>query len=197
MAEILTPKEIAERLQDLPQHLVTGFAARAATHVLPVLATDCDEAEFLWFWEEEEREKHLSSLFQSLNVAWYAAGAGSVGKEKSIFANAANAATDAANAAANAAYDAVNVANAAYDAANAANAAYDAANAVTYAAYATDYNIVITEFKLLTSPANYLSQPLPKHHQSELFIQSLRKIGFDYWADWYQDRVDGKPIDLE
>jgi len=196
MTETLSRREIEKRLKDLPRHLVAGFATRMATYVLPVLATNCDKAGFLWFWKDEKREKHLLSLFRALNIAWYVARASDVGEEKNIFAYAFVYANAAADAAAGAAADAV-YAKAAANAAKAAAYAASADNAATYAANAAAYDIAIIEFNLLTSPDNYLSQPLPKHHQSELFIQSLRKIGFDYWADWYQERLDGKPLDLE
>ena len=41
--------------------------------------------------------------------------------------------------------------------------------------------------------AELLKQP------AKQFVQDLRNFGqgFDFWADWYQERLDGKPLDLD
>ncbi|MCI5208582.1 MAG: hypothetical protein D3910_07275, partial [Candidatus Electrothrix sp. ATG2] len=52
------------------------------------------------------------------------------------------------------------------------------------------------------SPVDYLFQPLWKprddwYQRAQTFIRVLREFGFgfDFWADWYEDRLEGKPPD--
>ncbi len=107
---------------------------------------------------------------------------------------------------------------------NAANAAFNAAAAKSAAAFyliCPDVpELVLTFFKaayhdtllyikdyiqILEKNQNitpFLHRPFPSviYHKSKLFIKSLRKWktqGFDYWADWYEARLWGEPLDKD
>lgn len=190
MAKRLSREE-SRKYHDLPNCSVIGFGARVATSILPNLANG---EEFLWFWQIQ-RDQHLLAVFQASNVAWYVSQAR---KTTSNFFCGAGAGAGAA-------------ARKAAEAAKADKAAREAAEAAASAGIFADANITffIDEFTYVYAPDiieyelslvksnNYLSQPLLEHPQAKQFVELLKQINFNYWAEWYQDRLDGKPFNLE
>lgn len=192
MTEKLSREEIETRLQGLPKYLVVGFAARIATYVLPALTEDYDKKGFLWFWKKEEREKHLLALFQALKTAWYISA--TKDKENKVFidysypihiSNTITSATYVINSIHTAVLAAITHSN------DYAHAYASATNANANCITGYDITVTMSEFNLLTSPESYLFQPLLKHPQQDIFIQLLKNTDFDYWMDWYQNRING------
>nr|VFK65329.1 MAG: Uncharacterized conserved protein, contains ParB-like and HNH nuclease domains [Candidatus Kentron sp. TUN] len=187
-------EEINARLKELHNpKLAIAFAARMAAIALPMLAHRTEEKGFLWYWREEEREKHLLAVLRAVQTAW----ADSLIPD---IITRANAVVDAYAAAADAA------------AADAADAAY-AASAADAAAYAADaaaadddalMDIIWRELDSLSRDSEtsvYLNHPYappPLSPLQEQFLARLRQLpSFEYWADWLQDRYAGRPWDPE
>ncbi|MCP4698560.1 MAG: hypothetical protein GY862_17175, partial [Gammaproteobacteria bacterium] len=209
-------ENIKKRLQELPPRLAAAFAVRAALRVLPMLAQGRGKKDFLWFWPEKKRERHLLSVFRAPQAACL----GLLEKNRDIAAYYADTYDAAAATAAYAAYNAAATADdaAAADAAAAAaaaadaaaDAAYDADAAAAYAAAAANYTLKklsLDELNFLKEDNDifiYLQTPLwpalPEEFRDlyETFIQQLKNMGagFDYWAEWHQERIEGKPLDL-
>jgi small GTP-binding protein len=185
--------EIEKRLENLPKHLVVGFAARVATYSLPGLTENYENREFLWFWKETARQKYLLAVFRALNITWCASLQEHI---RFMGANAINTADILSAISANSSANAADIAYAVHIAYAATYTTNPATNAANVAIYAANSNFTQHELNLISSD-NYLSQPLHEHPQTKQFIQQLKKIKFDYWADWYQDRLNGKPLALE
>ena len=180
--------------------LFAAFAARVALASLPLLAiprgTGQAGEEFLWYWKEEDRERHLLAVCRALQVAW------SLPTDFAIIFDA-----DAADAA-DAAYAAHTAAAADAFAAFAAYAAYAAVARVAARAAASaaraDSNLIPwirQELERLARTPDitaYLREgSFPRLPLKGPFLSQLRELPtFDYWADWLQARFDGKPLDL-
>ena len=191
-------QEVEARLRKLDNpRLAAAFAARIAAMALPMLAHRTEEKGFLWYWQEEEREKHLLAVLRAVQTAWADSLIPGIVTRANANADAADAAFDAANAAAFAAF----AANAAFDAAYAdADAAADA-NAAANAAL---MDIIWRELDSLSQDSEtsvYLNHPYappPLSPLQEQFLARLRQLpGFEYWADWLRDRYAGRPWDPE
>lgn len=195
------------RLCDLPNPLVSAFAARSASCALPFLAKPGD-AMFLGFWNEADRDRYLLAVLRAVQIASGNASFKQKTADAADAADAARAADDAAAYyAAYAAYAAfaVNAAKAAADVA--VNIATHVADAAVDAADKKSFDLQSFLLKDLdaarTSPnaSAYLARPLPTVVESQvrLFIARLRNhgSGFDWWADWYEDRLQGRPLDLQ
>ena len=216
--------DIKTRLGKLSFRKRSAIAVRAAAMVLPLFTLRMEGKEPFWYWKQEYRAKDVLAIFRAINVAWFVSLGGN--KHSANFANVANAAAFAAtkadtntiaNAAANAtAFAATNAAGKAVDAAAFAfaAAAADATGNATFAAAAfaadaaggifsemLDSNLL--EIENCLDPAVFIEKLLPPSaliapDLSQIFSDNLRSMGegFDFWADWYEDRLAGKPVDL-
>lgn len=210
-------KGLRKRLKELPADYLAVLVLRVSLRLLPRLAMARSdgrgevgvESGFLWYWPEEERERHLVSVVRAQQVTMGG------GLEKADLRAAANAAANAVNTAVNTA-DAAFAAFAAFVAYAAANAAAYAAdddatnaNAADAAAYATNVaiaNAALSDELILmesfTDVEAYLQHPiipLPgEEGLAAIFVDQLRTMGngFDYWADWYEERLAGIAPDL-
>jgi|WetSurMetagenome_2_1015567.scaffolds.fasta_scaffold15365_2 GTPase SAR1 family protein len=191
-------EEVKTRLEKLNNpKLSAAFAIRISLISLPFLVEKADEKGFLWYWKSEEREKHLLAVLRASQVAscvLFNPAASDAAADAASAAAAAAAAADAASAAADAASAA---------AASAAAYAADAASAFNKAYYIIDF--IKKELNLLHSTLNisdYLTSkinlPNEFNELKETFFNYLRNLpSFEYWADWLQDRYDGKPFNLD
>lgn len=217
--------EIAAKLKDVPREKRVAFAVRSAMRVLQLLAKKkakksliWQRKEVFWFWRAEVRDKHLLGLLRA-----YSSTIQYVLTKKYADAAAVADADDAADEAnlANEGYDAhayaVYAVYAAYAAAYADAPAYAvdyaaAADAAAYSAYAADAVAIIQEIKhdlvilknmtaeeLLRQPL--WSKPLPEDWQqllSDFKADALSlNAGFEVWLNWYDDRLQGKPVDVD
>nr|VFJ76094.1 MAG: GTPase SAR1 family protein [Candidatus Kentron sp. FW] len=193
-------KKVKARLTELgnPQ-LSVAFAARMAMAALPMLADRAEDKGFLWYWQEKDREKHLLAVCRALQICW------SLPIDFTIISriDAAHAAAADA-AAAHAAADAA-AAAAAADAAYAYAAADDAAAAAAADAAAhADNNLIpwiereLASLSRTRDIGGYLTGGFPPLPLQAVFLSHLRQLpSFDYWADWFEDRYAGRPLDPE
>nr|VFK54740.1 MAG: GTPase SAR1 family protein [Candidatus Kentron sp. TUN]VFK58646.1 MAG: GTPase SAR1 family protein [Candidatus Kentron sp. TUN] len=189
-------KEVRTRLEEIRDpRRSAAFAGRMALMALPGLALTDEQAvrgkHFLWFWPKN-RDKHLLAVCRALQFGFtysidFAIIRGTNFRAAAYAADAADdaAAAAAARAAAYAAY-AADVADVAADVARAA----DSDVAIRFIRQELEY--------LADSPdvAAYLDNPTPlpfPEHQKRFLDQLRGYPGFDYWADWFQDRYEGKP----
>jgi GTPase SAR1 family protein len=194
---------IKVQLQDIPEDKRVAFAVRSAIRVLPLLANPQDLP--FTYWHPIDASKYLLVILEANSCSIEYA----LTKEKKYIVNT-NAAARAANS-----YTASYVANAATYA-NASNAAYVAAYAAAYAVEAAyisgNAHTMIQEIQLDLAMLNeitaekLLQQPLWSEAISENWQQLLVSFkvdvlslnaGFDVWLDWYDDRLQGKPLDVE
>ncbi len=195
MSEI-NKRKIQQRLKKLDDAwLSAAFAVRIAFDSLPRLVGDNKkqgEPPFLWFWKEEKRAKQLLAVFRALQCAWSAVN---LRNKEIAYATAhffvANNAT------------AARAVDAAADAARAA-AASDSASAIRAAVIAIPIAPKGAVEHILSLEKNHITgrflnfsvginfQPNQIH-----LINELQAFGhdFDYWADWYEARLRGEPLD--
>jgi hypothetical protein len=160
--------------------LQIAFAARVATSALPFL-NESNEG-FLRFWQTKDRAEHLFSVLHSLNVAY-------------LVGNDFNSRIGFASTAKKREF-------------NLETAIFKELNSLK-----TDESILAYLFSPLLMPeirprslgrllSRNMENPALMYENPALihqgFIAVLRRFshGFDWWADWYQDRLDGKAIDL-
>ncbi len=212
--------EVENRLMALDDPwLSAAFSARITALVLPALAIGVEKGKlFLWFWPEEVRKKYLILVLRAWQCGWSASrfrdsdmslAAAEVG-------DAANDGVTYAAKDASCAYAAVDTAiNAAY-AAYAADVVYASASAYAFteavhfvadsADTAYDANLSaekIFEDLILLEKLQYVGPYLDRSfgnigESKDVFLLQLRKWendGFDYWADWYESRLSGDPLD--
>ena len=209
-------KEVKARLKEIGnRELYTAFAWRMALTVLPTLNDQARDKGFLWYWKENKREENLFGICRSqqfgsvlyddgvtITISVHGPSASHAAAETSYTAYAARAAADATQAAVRATFNDEHIA---LDAA--ADAAFNAALAVHTDDDTGDLSILVAfvwqELKRLNkfrvATAYLIDSPsLPFPEQRERFLMHLRKIpSFDYWADWFRDRFEGKPWDPE
>lgn len=217
----LPSDEIKEQLQGLTRYKCVAFAVRSAMRVLPLRALQHSRKRpVLWLMEEERNTRNLGAVFRvyGCNVEYVLTGrymssavyaAASAAASSSV---ASSSASDAASysAAAYAAYIATAAATDAtyaYAAASAIAAATDAATAL-----ATSANMIFQEIQrdlalLKTKSASELlrlplwSTPPPENWQqlwADFKSDALSlNAGFEVWLNWYEDRLQGKPVDVE
>ena len=226
---------IEAQLNDLPEPLVSAFAARLGNCALSFLVNP-PNGDFLGFWKTKVRDRHLLSIFLDVQSALafarfnrqdnftatfsYVRAAVvdrayadnfAIANGYSVYNRFANYATEAAEAAsANRAFTyAASAAFVADIAAAYASSNYADTSVAELAAHAcTNSNlqaVFLLEIHQLIAGGidaiSYLARPLPPEiePQARLFIARLREYGngFDWWADWYEDRLLGRPFDLE
>jgi len=210
-------EEVETRLRELDNPKLSAiFALRMALTALPLLDHQAEEKGFLWYWKKEQREKYLFAVCHALQTGWLLpAGrpiSDAVAKAAAYAADSADA-TDIPRVAAYVAYAIDDAAKAVADATDitadtatsyATSAAAHAAAARAAAATATDITgFIREELDGLTSDsdvAGYLATRVtsPLSRLQAPFLSHLRELHtFDYWADWFQDRYDGKFINKE
>jgi GTPase SAR1 family protein len=203
-------KEIAAQLKYIPNDKRVAFAVRSAMRVLPLLAVHKNkDSTAFWFWKTKDKNKYLLAVLKA-----YSCSIGFLLTGK--YATYVNAAIDAANAtngtpiyaATYALYAAANVANVdnavdySLDAATSTNANLNAnaADAIIQAIYQD-----LATVKKLTAD-EFLQQPLWSQSISVNWQQLLAdfrkdvlslRSGFGVWLNWYQERLQGNPIDTE
>ncbi|WP_339137077.1 MAG: COR domain-containing protein [Candidatus Electrothrix sp. GW3-4] len=197
---------IEKELAQFPGEWAAAFAARCAAQCLPALLEKKDPTDS-WFayWPDKKRDQYLFAVFRANSVASAVTGVAS-----SAYINTAfNAAIDAADASVYASY-----ADASAYAAFSASAVLDSfdtsASAVNITANVTGLDIS-QQLALLRKACNsqgsftdYLFQPLWQpgeewYERAKEFVQVLREYGsgFDFWADWYEDRLEGRAPDKD
>nr|VFK56786.1 MAG: Pentapeptide repeat-containing protein [Candidatus Kentron sp. TC] len=168
--------EVRTRLEEIGNpRLSVAFAARMALAALPALGERAEERGFLWYWVAAEREKHLLAVCRASQVGWLFCV---------DFSMILHVDDDARAARADARAD---------------------ADAARIAAHTDLRPFIRRELIALAEnpePAAYLARacefPPPFAAYRDAFLSRLRQMPtFDYWADWFQDRYDGKPIDGE
>ncbi len=201
-------KEIKSRLEDVPIDKCVAFAVRSAMRVLPMLAvqqeaelTIEESREAFWFWQVEDKSKYLLAVLRD-----YSCSIGySLTEEYATYSDAYAALTDSAYSSAAYAYsDAYADAYATYGSATYADI-YAAAYAAASSAIIQEIQLDLTILKkmmveeLLQQPL--WSQTIPEDWQQLLadFKTDALSLnsGFEVWLDWYDDRLQGKPIDIE
>ena len=214
-------KDVRERLKKLPTEKQRRFAWMCAVHALPFLSVS-DGANPFYYWNDKIQE-YLWAVLRGLDVAAATVGDYANFSARDTDAFAANRAIAAARATADA-FAARAAAYAAYAAcaacaANRATADAIAARAAAFAVYAArtaafvayddsvkNYLGVIFELNLksLEEDALYRKYSIktPKIESSQYeatllkFWADLRKVGCDYWADWYEQLfADGFALD--
>ncbi|MDD4964304.1 MAG: COR domain-containing protein [Gallionella sp.] len=209
----LTKAEIKAQLQGVSRELCAAFAVRSAMRVLPLLAIQkrswlpFQQRKIFWLWAEQDQAKHLKAVLgaYSATVAFSVSG---------LYIS--DTATSDANAAADAAYAYAYAAAAAAAASSATDVEADAAAQAAYAAYASSavastdvalfQEIQLDLSALASKDATALLQsPLWSTTVPESWQKLWRNFqadalslnaGFEVWLDWYEDRLQGKPIDL-
>ncbi|PTQ73563.1 small GTP-binding protein [Nitrosomonas oligotropha] len=188
---MLNQEEIERRLSKTNPKVAAAFAVRAAMRVLPILASRERISPF-WFWDED-MEKRLFAVMQSERVAFLQC----ISTDR--IGGVARAAAAAATATATA-------------------PAYAAASNRNYQTELQE--ILLQELDLIThksaagflmkrkivNASEFLQKPLwlgetPKNWQEDwqFFKQSVLSFddGFSSFLDWFDDRIAGKPIDVE
>ncbi len=208
---MLTKEEIEKRLEKVDPQLCVAFASRCALRALPMLATSEDK-ELFWYWQKNERSKHLLSVFRAVQVS----------TAFSVFGRTIDYVVIDAFAAAAEAFESPEVSSA-YAALAASSALYavalpsfsSAASSAEYTFLAFD-NIplervilneldMITQFKNINVIDYFYASLWPDEVPSSWlgfynrFNGALLELdeGFDIWRQWYKDRLNGTPLDLE
>ncbi len=198
---------IKKELEQLPREWAVAFAARCAAQCLPALLEKKDPADS-WFayWPEKVRDQYLFAVFRANSAASvtnfhgyraaFAVQAAYAAHNDCVAARTAYAAQDASVLAAKAARG-IYVARI-VNAANAANATGRAGIDI-----AQQLALLSKAYSSQDSPADYLFQPLwlpgeEWYERGKEFVWVLRDLGsgFDLWADWYEDRLEGRLPDM-
>lgn len=217
--------EIKEQLKDVPRDLCVAFATRAALRVLPLLASNDKKNKPFWYWTKSQNKHLLAIFTASHFGLAFSFGAKNISAFDTFFDaisaadNAADAAADAFSAHTSTAVEAIYSARAATAAVAAYSAAATAADAAANAdapddAYAYLANIsklfkdeIKSDLHLLKGNPDiqlFLQQPLWKQSFPNELTSIFQRFqqwtntldaGFDFWLDWYQQRLDGKPLD--
>jgi hypothetical protein len=197
-------EEIERLITALPQRAAAAVALRAAMRVFPVFAMrGVGSTAAFGYWPEPERARHAFAILRCYQILIFGNNLPKIKAAAAIAAAPADATYAAAADAAYAARAAAYAPAAAYAARAAATAARAAAPAAAYAtATAALEDIQLAErsddlVPMLTMP---LWPKTPGDIQSlwRDLQKDLRSLdaGFDVWIKWYQDRLDGKPLDL-
>jgi hypothetical protein len=198
-------KEVEKQLKGKSREQQVAFAVRSAMRVLPLLAVQTranssfkERREAFGYWRGEEKNTHLLSLLRAYSVSlWGVSVISIVGSSNAAYAAYAAYAADAAYAAR---ADAADAADAAAYAARAYDAAYYAAYAIMAKEIKRDLDLIgqLTAMQFLQAPL--WSSPPPEEWQHRLSnfktdVLSLN-AGFEVWLDWYEERLQGQPIDV-
>ena len=219
-------EEIEVLLKKIPRDKCVAFAVRSAMRVLPLLAVQENvkidtilyhrkkSREAFWFWQVKDKSLLAILSANSENIEYIYRDVPAVPAVPTIPHDYAYAASAAAAYACNSTSTLNSATSAAAFAAAAAASPcgykyeYDYGKGNTKA----DVHAIIQEIqqdldviKKLTA-TELLQQPLWSKDMSENWQQILADFktdalslsaGFEVWLDWYDDRLQGKPIDIE
>ncbi|MGZ5560556.1 MAG: COR domain-containing protein [Methylobacter sp.] len=214
--------KINEKLKGKSGEQCAAFAVRAAMRVLPLLALRNQQisiefsnkkAEAFGFWQPEQRAQHLLAVCQAYGWSLQCVLDKSPGPYIDVaravaYDSAAYAAIYAVAYAARASSPAYFVDLTTY----AAAAATYAVDPSAYACTANARTAIIQELEADLAALNHVSasallmQALWSHNLPDPWPQWLEDFkkdalslnaGFEVWLDWYEDRLQGNPIDLE
>ncbi|CAG1023351.1 hypothetical protein DOJK_02256 [Patescibacteria group bacterium] len=220
-------EEIEIKLHGVSRDKCVAFAVRSALRVLPLLALhkkDLPENKAFWFWSEEDKAKHLLALFTAVSysieyiltkkcTAHYSSASYAVfskaeaAKITVSIDSIASAVTEVVCATAYIDTQSVKVADEADSA-----SAVAISSAITAVVMAANIESIIDEIQQDLSQLDHLSdtellqQPLCIETTSDYWQQlktnfktdTLRlNAGFEVWLEWYEDRLNGKPIDIK
>lgn len=208
--------EIEVRLKDVPRGKRVAFAVRSAMRMLPLLTdskifTKKKNRDAFWFWKAEDKNKHLLAVLSAYSWGIEYASIASHVSIKSL--NSLNSRASYAAAKASAASTSVTAASVSASAsASVASATSDYSAAISASVTVAFYADIIQEIQKdlaiiekLTTKA-LLQQPLWSNGMSANWQKMLSDFktdalslnaGFEVWLDWYDDRLQGKPIDVE
>jgi hypothetical protein len=217
----ISADEIEDLIKNEPQDKCAAFAVRCALRVLPLLATikekslfssfTTQSSEAFWFWMPEKRSKHLLAIFRAYSCSieyaltnkyvphfiWAAVAIDA--EDDADFQNYVCAVTKSISFAAEAAKEYSR--SFPIDAALAANHAHTVfdANGITQETFNDLARLKeLSTLELLNLPL--WSSSIPNHWQPFLikFKQNALSLNtnFDVWLNWYDDRLQGKPINI-
>jgi len=201
-------KEVAIQLKDISPDKKAIFAVRSAMRILPLLIRYKKEAspnhEAFCFWKSKDRNKHLLAILFSYA---FSVEFGLTGKYTGTTnpIKAANAAIDVnadfvSKAAAYAARKA-DVANTSKAASYAVLSSLGYASNSVIQAINTDLAAlaILTAEELLTKPLWIKRPPIKWQRLWEDFQADATSLNasFDVWLDWYENRLQGKPVNVE
>ncbi len=204
----MNEEEIEKELEKLPKEWVVAFAARVATQSLPALLKKRAPAELYFvYWPWKKRSLYLLAVLR-VNMLTHAAVA-----NMTYYVLSSRAAYVLRSAADGAYAYAAKYVIGSTSVASAAASFYSTFSLASVAAeFAVNPVVDIAkelfwlkeQYKKGGDITKYLQQPLWNSEDiwyecSQKFIEVLRDYGsgFDFWADWYQDRLDGKELDAE
>lgn len=219
---MLTQQELNKQLEAVDPKLSIAFAARCSLRVLPLLIDDNAQEGFS-YWDKQSCGNYLLGILTAQRYAINARADAYTAYVKAAYAARATttkyttvrAATAIATAAANAAYATISystgrvaaTARAAYAAANAANIemadiaiTLDLENISSSTSF--QKRLISQENKI--SAVAFVSSPLwldgiPDNwqHLYQRWKQAVLDLdeGFEHWVDWYEDRINGVPLD--
>ncbi len=200
----LSRQEVKERLQGMPKDKCAAFAVRSAMRVLPVLAIDKSiQLEVFPFWKKQDKEKYLLAIFQVYGgvIAYAISGHARVYLGSSYDrVGAAASLTYSANPI----YPLYVIYALIYAASNDAPFAVHAANvAANYALPEILQDLSdlphLSAMELLNKPLWSGTAPLEWQQLLSDFNQAALSLdaGFEVWLAWYEQRLLGKPIDID
>lgn len=210
-------EKINRELKKLPIECSYSFAARITLKVLPGLSATQNRIDQFGYWAVGERTMYLLSILRACVMAegsvlsifsssesFIAAAKSAKASHlaSSAFATPAASAAETARFAA-AAVTATDAAAAALNATRTARAASFAAASALITLDIKDELYRVKKYYEQAGAAGYFNQPLwdspdDKGYQvGEKFVNELNQIGcgFDFWAEWYQNHLDGIAAD--
>ena len=187
--------EIREHLEGLDRKQVCMFAWRCGIRALPLLS----KTSGLSYWSEKDRQKHLYSIFNALDITAYEvfqANDTSPHTYTAVYAADARIAADSLTTATEARNVAAAAASAAYSATDiAANARYE--DAFDAARYATNNNffdlqsVILEDIKSIKNRSNVNNRCTDLYGNLWYsFKEDLESIGCGYWAQFYENLLN-------
>jgi len=222
--DALQKKNLKMRLKVMPPQLCLSFSSRIVLRVLPLLAGGKHQP--FWYWQPQEREKHLLSVLRGLLVGMvastnikkgdyyseHAAIDAVMGSSTSIYTRVALYASKIANPIPNLCCN-----SAIYIAWDTIAYVFYAANEAMLTVYEDaimeDFNLIVSYYRHgclpedAIDPLEFLQRPLwPKNRLPSLlqpqwcdfhdWVKSLDS-GCEISLDWYLDRIKGKVLHVE
>lgn len=222
---MLDRDKVANLLEGKSSDQCAAFAVRAAMRVLPLMvARKKPNGKVFLFWQLKDRTRHLLSIYltYSSSIECVIDRSLDIAAALDVFSNASNAAATAASRASSSSCaaavarsaEASSHATASHASYTSSRAAYHAAveSAVAANAYVATETAISQEIEADLAMLNHdsattlLMQPLWSKTVPRVWQRCLESFkndalsleaGFDVWLDWYDDRLLGKPINLD
>ncbi|WP_339137478.1 MAG: hypothetical protein WGN25_05390 [Candidatus Electrothrix sp. GW3-4] len=197
-------KEIEKELERLPKEWVVAFAVRLSAQCLPALLEKKDTADpYFSYWPPEIRSQYLLGVL-CLNMLGYVlstdaavaniclkAYAYTVHLPSSVAIRTAYFSSKALSCSLRGAYSSARL----FSARTASDSRVDIVE---------ELSLLKEKQKENEDVAGYLLLPLWSfesgwYQYGQKFVEVLRNygFGFDFWAGWYQDRLEGKGLNME